>query len=143
MAEKLQPSRLVAQLAAALGILADAPAAQLDWLARYLREARARTEGDFAVEELALQLEDAAQALPQFLEDGLLLEVQVRAVANVTEQLSVMREAGHAHLWQARALESASEWATVRARAKEALVALTAPGPKPTSPGAQTRRRTG
>jgi hypothetical protein len=128
MAGQPQPSRMVAQLLAALGVLAEAPKEQLDWLARYLRAGRARTDGDFGVEELALQFEDAAQALPQFVEDGLLLAEQERVVAAVTEQLSFMRDASRTHLWRAGALSAAGEWVEVRWRAKQALAALQAPG---------------
>jgi hypothetical protein len=129
MAGDQQPSRLVAQLVAALGVLADAPKGQLEWLARYLREGRARTEGDFPVEELALQLEDAAQALPHFVADGLLLKAQESAVAKVTEQLSRMRDASRTHLWRADALSTAAEWAEVREWARRALTALEGQAP--------------
>jgi hypothetical protein len=119
-----QPSRVVTQLVAALGLLADGHQAQLDWLARYLRAGPARAEVDFCVEELALQFEDSAQALPQFVQDGLLRVEQERAVAAVTEQLSFMRDASRTHLWRPAALASGGEWAEVRVRATRALDAL-------------------
>jgi hypothetical protein len=124
VAGQQQASRMVAQLLAALAVLAEAPEKQLDWLARYLRAARARTDGDFGVEELALQFEDAAQALPQFVEDGLLLAEQERVVAAVTEQLSFMRDASRTPLWRADALWTAVEWVEVRRRARQAFAAL-------------------
>jgi hypothetical protein len=122
-----QPSRVVAQLVAALGLLAEGHQAQLDWLARYLRASPAPTEGDFCVEELALQFEDSAQALPQFVQDGLLQAEQERLVATVTEQLSLMRDASRTHLWRPEALALGQEWAEVRARAARALDALKRP----------------
>jgi hypothetical protein len=122
-----QVNRVVAQLVEALRVLADVPTAQLDWLARYLRESRARTEGDFRLDELALQFEDAAQALPQFLQDGLLRAEQGRAVAAVTAQLSAMRHASLAHLWRAEALGTSREWADVRRKAKLGLAVLQPP----------------
>ena len=122
-----QPNRVVTQLVAALHVLADTPAAQLDWLAKYLREGRVRTDGDFRGDELALQFEDEAQALPQFVQDGLLRLEQERAVASVTEQLSLMRDASQTHLWRAAALASGSEWEEVRHRARTALAALQPP----------------
>lgn len=122
-----QPTRVVTQLVAALHVLADTPAAQLDWLANYLREGRARTDGDFRVDELALQFEDEAQALPQFVQDGLLRLEQERAVASVTEQLSLMRDASRTHLWRAAALATGREWEEVRLRARKALAALQPP----------------
>jgi hypothetical protein len=124
MAGEHQPSRVVAQLIAALSVLADVAEGQRDWLAHYLREARATTDGDFPIEELALQLEDAAQALPQFVKDALLSSTQERAVAVVTARLSAMRTANWGHLWRAAALDSASEWAEVRRLATAALAAL-------------------
>ncbi|MGO9830833.1 MAG: hypothetical protein ACLPJH_11900 [Myxococcaceae bacterium] len=119
-----QPSRVVAQLVGTLRVLAQAPDAQLHWLAHYLREERAQTDGSFWVEELGLQFEDAAQATPQF---GL-KEEQARALAALTEQLSSMRDARRGHLWQAKALASTPEWAEVRRLAARALAALDAVG---------------
>ena len=124
MGAQPQTSRMVAQLVVALRLLADAPVAQLEWLARYLRDGHAQTEGDFPVEELALQFEDAAQALPQFVEDGLLLREQERAVGEVTEQLSLMRDASRTHLWRAASLAADVEWVTVRRLANRALASL-------------------
>jgi hypothetical protein len=121
-----QPTRMVTQLVAALRVLSETPSAQLDWLANYLREGRARTEEEFRVDELALQFEDEAQALHQFVQDGLLRVDQERAVARVTEQLSLMRDASRTHLWRAAALASGTEWEEVRRRAREALAALEA-----------------
>ena len=122
-----QPSRMVAQLVTALRVLADDSVAQLDWLASYLREGRARTDGDFRVDELALQLEDEAQALPQFVRDGLLRADQEHAVAAVTEQLSLLRDTSRTYLWRATALAADVEWEEVRRRARLALAALQTP----------------
>ena len=126
MGSQLQPIRLVAQLSAALRLLADAPDGQRAWLARYLRDPRAGTDGDFRVDELALQFEDAAQALPHFIEDGLLGKEQERAVSAVSEQLSSMRDARHARLWCADALGADTAWVEVRRRAAVALAKLVA-----------------
>ncbi len=114
-----QPSRVVAQLVAALRLLADPPDAQRTWLADYLRQAR--TDGDASVEELALQFEDAAQALSPF---GLLGEEKEQALAALAAQLSVLREGRSAHLWTAEALAGSGEWAQVRQLAAHALAAL-------------------
>lgn len=117
-------NRVVLQLMVALGVLAEEHPAQLAWLAKYLRTGRAPDGDEVWVEELALQFEDSAQALPQFVLDGFLEAEQRRAVAAVVEQLSFMRDASRAHLWRAEALASGSEWAEVRTRARKALDAL-------------------
>jgi hypothetical protein len=117
MGEPRQPSRVVTQLVAALRLLSDTPDSQRAWLADYLRQARA--EEDSSVEELALQFEDAAQALAPF---GLLREEQ--ALAALQTHLSLLRDTRRAHLWTAAALAGSTEWAEVRRLAKGALVAL-------------------
>jgi hypothetical protein len=121
MGSPQQPSRVVTQLVAALRVLAATPKAQREWLAHYLREARARTDSDFWVEELALQFEDAAQALPQF---GVLRDEEERALAQLTAQLAKLRNSPGMELFRADALASRSEWAEVRSLAALALGVL-------------------
>jgi hypothetical protein len=117
-------NRVVVELMAALGVLAEEHQAQLAWLTKYLRTGHAPGGGEVWVEELALQFEDSAQALPQFVLDGFLQAEEQRAVAAVTEQLSFMRDASRSHLWRAEALASGSEWAEVRSRARRAIEVL-------------------
>ncbi len=119
MGGRQQPRRVVAQLVAALRLLADTPNAQRAWLADYLRQAR--VDGDSSVEELALQFEDAAQALSPF---GLLGEEKERALAALAAQLSLLREVRRTHLLTAEALAGSGEWAQVRQLAAHALAAL-------------------
>ncbi len=123
MGGKKQPSRVVAHLVATLRVLAQSADAQLEWLAHYLREERAKTDASFRVEELGLQFEDAAQAAPPF---GL-REEQARALAALIEQLSFMRDARRGHLWRAEALANQPEWTEVRRLAESALTTLDAP----------------
>jgi|GEM_PF-6120676 len=114
-----QPKRVVAQLVAALRLLADTPDAQRAWLADYLRQTRA--DGDASVEELALHFEDAAQALSPF---GLLWDAQEQALAALRAELSALRDTRRAHVWTAAALAGSVEWGEVRRLAQCALAAL-------------------
>jgi hypothetical protein len=76
------------------------------------------------LDELALELDDAVQVLPQLVEREWLTQEQAAMITAVNNKLGEMSGIENAALWVASALSTSREWADVRSLAQSALRAL-------------------
>ena len=76
------------------------------------------------LDELALELDDAVQVLPQLVEREWLTQEQAAMITAVNNKLFEMSGAENAALWDAGALSTSREWTDVRSLAQNALRAL-------------------
>jgi hypothetical protein len=75
-------------------------------------------------DELALELDDAVQVLPQLVDLTWLTQEQTALIMAVHRKLGEMSGAEHAALWVISVLDTSPDWADVRALARAALDAF-------------------
>lgn len=76
------------------------------------------------IDELALEFDDGFRLAPIFMERGWLNEASLPVLTQIDEQLDAMSGQHNAHLWDAEALISRTEWDRVRTLARSALTLM-------------------
>lgn len=116
-------SEALVMLRAALARLAAPPSEQLD----YLRELGVSPCAD----ELALELDDVVQLVPQLMQEGHLTQEGADAIYAVDRKLAEMSD--HQELWSEAAVQAHPAWAEVRRLATASVHQLTGTGARPST----------
>ncbi len=109
----MNPENLVRMLRDSVEQLASPADSQVDYLRTLFKG------GPFAIDELALELDDVYAAAKPFLS-----EIAVAALERLDRQLNEMSGTTNSELWTEEGLRLAPQWATVRELAAEANAAL-------------------
>lgn len=77
-----------------------------------------------SIDELALEFSDVAVLVAQFVAAGWLSKADADHISSMNSLLDEMSSAGKEHLWTEDGLRNSLEWAEIRHKARQWLVAI-------------------